>query len=497
VGAQPTIQWQRCYGGTFYEEPFDIQSTIDGGSIVVGVTLSANGDVQSNFGGGDIWVIKLDSLGQLEWEVNLGGSNEDTGYSILLRDEGFLISGFTNSDDGQVLGNHGKADGWIVLLDNQGSIMWRKCYGGSNSEKIFSSCRSSDGGFLFASESLSSDGDVPSNQGSADIWIFKIDQQGQLIWSKTYGGSNLDIPHKIVEREDGRIYVLGETSSDDGNVSLLKGAADVWLLVLDSLGDLIWQKTFGGSAIDYGVDIDWLNDGTLILAANTYSSNGDVTDHHGSSDFWIAGIGDTGDLLWQKTFGGSGEDWVLSLEIVSDSVTLFFGSTQSNNGDIAGNDGGQDYWLVGVSNDGTLLWQQTYGGTMAELGHDLEVSADGGVTLIGRTRSNNGDVSGNNGSSDFWIVKLFPETSSTSTPTAIPLNLYPNPASNWITLNLPITEANMQVSITDELGKLVLSRTIRTDEKLDISTLEPGVYWVSAVSVSGQVYAGKFVKAID
>ncbi|MBN8676667.1 MAG: T9SS type A sorting domain-containing protein [Chitinophagales bacterium] len=116
------------------------------------------------------------------------------------------------------------------------------------------------------------------------------------------------------------------------------------------------------------------------------------------------------------------------------------------------------------------------------------------MAVAGYARSNNGDVSGNHGSIDYWIVKLSPETSSTQSPTAIPLNLYPNPATQWITLNLPIVEQNMQVSITDEQGRLLLSRSIRTDEKLDIAALPLGVYWVSAVSKSGQVYAGKFVK---
>ncbi|HAD12465.1 MAG TPA: hypothetical protein DCF33_08500 [Saprospirales bacterium] len=497
--SQPSIQWQKCLGGTQFEAPYDIQATMDGGCIGVGVSLSSDGDVGGNFGTNDVWVVKLDSLGQLVWQTNLGGSKDERGYAILVTDDnGILVAGFTESNDFQVSGNHGNKDCWVVSLDANGVLLWQKCFGGGNSDTVYGICKSFDGGYIIAAESSSSDGYLPNTLGGGDFWIFKIDPMGQLLWSKIYGGTQYDRPYGVSMSSDGFIYVTGETSSVDGDITLPKGGLDIWVIKLDpSDGSLVWQKSLGGSGYDVGLDVGFTTNGEILILGSVYSNNGDVTGHHGGMDFWIVALNQEGDLLWQNAFGGSGDDAAQSMEVVDDSGILIFGTTSSTNGDVIGNDGGFDFWLLKITQPGGLLWQKTLGVTLDETGYEMAELIDEGIALIGRTRSNNGDVSGNQGSSDFWIVKLSPETSSTSTPTAIPLRLYPNPASNWITLNLPITEQGMQVSITDELGKQVLSRTIRTDEKLDISVLGVGVYWVSAVSASGQVYAGKFVKAID
>ncbi|HLP95847.1 MAG TPA: T9SS type A sorting domain-containing protein [Saprospiraceae bacterium] len=495
IKAQPALQWQRCFGGTQYECPFDLQATQDGGCVGVGISLSSNGDVGGNFGVNDIWVVKINSEGQLEWETNLGGSKDERGYTVLAtEDNGYLVGGFTESNDTQVSGNHGDKDGWIVKLNAFGVLLWQKCYGGSKSDIIQSICKTSDGGYLVAAESGSSDGDVPANFGGSDYWIFKMDSEGQILWSKNYGGSNQDQPYCISVKEDGFIYVAGKTSSVDGNITAPKGGEDTWVLKLNNSGDLVWQKSLGGSTLDYGTDIVHTPEGEILILSTVYSSNGDVTGHHGGMDIWIAALNQAGELQWQKSFGGSADDSGQAMVILEDLGIAIMGTTESTNGDVIGNDGGIDFWIIKVDSDGNLLWQKSMGGTLDETGQCIVQLTDGGIAITGRTRSNNGDISGNHGSSDFWVAKFAPETSSTQTPAAIPLNLYPNPATQWITLNLPIIEQNMQVSITDEQGRLLQTRSIRTDEKLDIAALPLGVYWVSAVSKSGQVYAGKFVK---
>jgi hypothetical protein len=141
-----------------------------------------------------------------------------------------------------------------------------------------------------------------------------------------------------------------------------------------------------------------------------------------------------------------------------------------------------------------MLWEKSIGGNGPEIAFDLLITSEQDVVLTGESSIVSGDVTQNQGSVDLWVVKLSTETSSTTTPSAIPLNLYPNPAQNWFRLNLPITEPEMQISITDAQGRVVLAKTIRSDERLDISALEPGVYSVTAVARSGQVYAGKLVK---
>jgi hypothetical protein len=311
------------------------------------------------------------------------------------------------------------------------------------------------------------------------------------------GGSGVDICYSIKQTLDGGYIVNGESNSNDGDASGLIGSSDYWVVKLSAEGEIEWQKMLGSSSLDRGNDIIQLPSGEYLAFGHISWGDGDVAMAYAGYDYWVAKLSNTGEIIWQHTYGGTGEDFSSQIDLTKDGGFIMVGSTNSKDGDIANNDGGVEYLIIKADSLGHLQWQKTLGGTMADRALGGIQTDDEGFILTGYSWSNNGDVSGNKGENDFWIVKLSPETSSMSTVTAILLNLYPNPASNWITLNLPITEPGMQVSITDELGKLVLSRTIRTDEKLDISVLEPGVYWVSALSRSGQVYAGKFVKAID
>jgi hypothetical protein len=197
--------------------------------------------------------------------------------------------------------------------------------------------------------------------------------------------------------------------------------------------------------------------------------------------------------LWQRTLGGLKDDFGYTIFSTSDGGCIAGGTTISTDGDVVDNDGFFDFWAIKLDSVGNIMWQNTLGGFNLEFCSSVIETSDGSYLLAGDSYSSDGDVSANQGSSDFWIVKLAPET-STSAPTAIPLNLYPNPAQDWFRLNLPITEPNMHISITDAQGRVVLAKTIRSDERLDVAALEPGVYGVSALAQSGQVYAGKLVK---
>jgi hypothetical protein len=338
---------------------------------------------------------------------------------------------------------------------------------------------------------------VVGHHGSLDVWVVKLSSTGDLEWQRALGGSLLDIGYSIQQTLEGGFILVGESNSNDGDCSGLHGSSDFWVVKLTINGELEWQKMFGTSSLDRPNAIINTSDGGYAVFGQISGSDGDVNQNYGGNDFWVIKLDTHGELQWQRTFGGSGEEFGTSIAQTPDHGFLLAGSTDSKDVDVIGNDGGVDLWLVKVDSIGNLVWQKTMGGTKPELAHCVVTTSDKGILLAGHSQSTNGDVTTNFGASDFWIVKLSPEASSTSTPAALPLRLYPNPARQWITLNLPITEPGMQVSITNELGKLVLSRTIRTDEKLDISALEPGVYWVSALSRSGQVYAGKFVKAID
>jgi hypothetical protein len=495
VASQPELQWQRCFGGSEADEALSIKQANDGSLVVAGSALSANGGVTNNKGVTDFWAIKVDKSGNLIWQKTYGGTNHDRCYSSDLTDNGgVVLAGQSSSNNINVSGNHGDIDGWVVKLDSVGAIQWQKCLGGSSWDEIWSVQYTTDGGYVAAGRTASSDGDVVGHHGSFDYWVVKLSSSGTIEWQRSLGGSLLDIGYVVKQAHDGGYIVAGESNSVDGDCSGLHGSTDLWVVKLSPEGELEWQKMLGGSSLDWAFDVSITLDGGYAILGQIGWNDGDISEYFGGFDIWLVKINSEGEIEWEKTFGGSGDDYIGAILEIDNGGYIVAGATQSIDGHAIGNDGGQDLWVFKVDSIGSLLWQKTLGGSQGEWASSLTETLDGGLAIAGYARSNNGDVSGNHGSTDFWIVKLAPETSSTTTPTAIPLNLYPNPAQNWFRLNLPITESDMHISIIDAQGRVVLAKTIRSDERLDISALEPGVYSVTALARSGQVYAGKLVK---
>jgi hypothetical protein len=493
--SQPQIQWQRNFGGQGADEGTQIIQTTDSGYVLVGVTDSNNGDVNGNHGSGDFWIVRLSNDGVIEWKKCLGGSSTEKCYSVSnTNDSGFILAGQSSSNNGNVSGNHGGVDCWVVKLNNQGILEWQRSYGGSALDEAWSIQSTTDGGYVFAGRTSSHDGDITDWYGGFDYWVVKLNSTGEIDWQKTIGGTGYDMCYSIKQTFDGGYILIGESNSTDGDVLGLIGSSDFWVVKLSSTGIVEWQKTLGSSSLDRGNDIIQLPTGEFLAFGHVSWQDGDVTLAYGGYDYWVAKLSHTGDLIWQRTYGGTGEDFSSQINPTQDGGFILVGSTNSKDFDIVDNNGGVEYLIMKADSTGQLQWQRTLGGTKADRAFSGIQTSDNGYILTGYSWSNNGDSGGNYGENDFWVVKLAPETSSTQTPSAIPLNLYPNPAQNWFRLNLPITEPDMQISITDAQGRVVLAKTIRSDERLDVAALEPGVYGVSALAQSGQVYAGKLVK---
>ena len=467
--------------------------------MIAGNTRSVNGDVLGNHGGTDIWLVELNSIGNIVWKKTYGGSGNDDVYSLQqTADKGYVMAGTTLSNDLDVSGNHGDYDAWIVKLDSLGAIQWQRCLGGSGWEEAHSVKQTKDGGYILAGWSTSSDGDVTLNRGAFDFWVVKLDNTGSIEWQKTYGGSGEDLGYSVSQTHDGGYIVSGETQSNNGDVTGFHGGVDYWVLKLNDEGKIEWQKAMGGLSIDRTVEIHQTFDGGFIVLGEAYSTSGDITGNHGLRDFWVVKLTPTGAIEWQKSLGGSNEDYAASITQTEDGGYIMTGQTQSNNGDVFGNDGGADLWVVKIDIIGEIEWERTFGGTMAEWGSSILQTSDKGYIIAGQAKSNNGDVTVAFGKDDFWVLKLSPESSPTSAPISFPLNIYPNPAQNSITLKLPTQELTIVVTITDLLGQKLSRQTISNDQEgsavLDISGLPTDLYLVAANTSSGQVFFGKVLK---
>ncbi|HEX5316487.1 MAG TPA: T9SS C-terminal target domain-containing protein, partial [Candidatus Kapabacteria bacterium] len=187
VLAQPGVLWHRCFGGTKGDECNAMVRTLDNGFALAGSATSTDGDVSGNHGASDAWLVKLDSNGEIQWQKCFGGTADEEFRSIIqTTDGGFAMAGRTSSTDGQVSGNHGNYDGWVVKVDNTGAIQWQKCLGGSSGDEIFSIIQTSDGGFAVCGQTNSTDGDVSGSHGAnnSDAWVVKLDDAGNIQWKK-------------------------------------------------------------------------------------------------------------------------------------------------------------------------------------------------------------------------------------------------------------------------------------------------------------------------
>ena len=476
--AQPIVEWQKCLGGAGSDVGVMILP-VNRSYIGLGSTNSLSGNVSGNHGDIDIWVFKLDSAGSLLWQKCLGGSGLDFGSAIApTTDGGFIVIGSTASNDGDVSGSHGNDDVWFVKLNSAGEIDWQKCLGGSGKDIGWSIFPSANGGYFATGRTDSNDGDVSGNHGSSDCWVVKLDSTGILEWQKCLGGSGIDNSYFIVPGTDGGCVTVGVSSSGDGDVIGYHGAADCWVVKLSSSGSIQWQKPLGGSGADMGWSITAGADGGYVVAGTTQSNDGDVNGNHGLNDVLLIKLSADGLVQWQQCFGGALDDKGYSVATTPDGGYVLAGNTQSNNGDVSGNHGASDCWAVKLNSVGEIQWQKCLGGSADESGLSIRPTPDGGYALVGQSKSNDGDVSGNHGDADVWVVKLAADlTGLPSDSKKKHVDIFPNPASNTILVKTKDACLGKKYHLINSLGSVVLSGKILMPEmRLSIDHLPAGIY---------------------
>lgn len=369
--ADGTIEWQKNYGGGGYDYGYDIQQTAEGGYIVSGSTSSAgSGDVTGAVKGeSDVWVLKLDALGNITWQKNYGGRYSEYGYSIQqTTDGGYIVLGDTRSSaSGDVTGTlRGTYDMWILKLDASGNITWNKTYGSNSEDFAYSIQQTADGGYIFAGSILTpgtGDSAGPA-KGGPDVWVVKLNTSGNIVWEKNYGGSGHNAAYSIRQTTDGGYIVVGGTSSSaSGDVTgTSKGGLDLWVLKLTASGSITWQNNYGGSSYDSGYDIQQTTDGGYIVGGYTYSSaSGDVTGtSKGGNDYWILKLTASGSITWQKNYGGASNDYLESIQQTVDGKYIVAGYSahaSAGTGNQTGvvSRGGDDIWIITLDENGNIM----------------------------------------------------------------------------------------------------------------------------------------------
>ena len=406
----PNIEWQKCLGGSESDRVSHIRETINGGYIIAGKVKSNNGDISDNHGHDDCWIVKLNPIGEIDWQKCYGGSGVDWVYDIqTTSDSGYIFAGYGTSTDGDTSMLYGESDGWIVKLNSIGNIEWKKCIGGSKSELFFTIKETSDGGFITAGYTYSNDGDIIGNHGEGDAWIVKLNCSGDIEWQQCIGGSETEHIKDIIQTYDGGYILAAQTESIDGDISGNHGDWDFWVVKLDCNGNIQWQKCLGGTFDEYIYAMQQTNTGGYIVVGSTSSKNGDISDFKGTTDAWVVNLDSSGNIEWNKCYGSYGTERFMSVDNTNDGGYILAGHTISIEDDISGNHGHYDHWVVKINSSGDLQWQKCLGGTISELDGFIQQTMNDGYILAGSSSSNDCDVYGNHGFMDIWIVKLSPE----------------------------------------------------------------------------------------
>lgn len=420
TGFTGEIEFLKTFGGSDEDEATAVVQANDGGYVVFGSTKSNDGDIVDKTDvNSDFWALKLNAEGEKEWSKTYGGSNDEKGASInKTNDGGYILSGYSRSNDGDVGGNEGFQDFWIVKINSAGDIQWEQNFGFQGGEQAFNAFQTADGGY-FATGFLdvtgsggagNDNGILRPQRGSAhgvgEFWGIKMDASGNKQWRRYFGGTNNDRSYDALQMEDGGFLMIGSSESDDFDITDAKGSYDFWVVRTSATGDKIWTKSFGGSEIDVAYAVTKTPDGNFILVGDTRSEDQDVSNPLGNADLWAVKFSGNGSIIWEKTFGGTEFESAKSIRLMADGNYLISGATRSANGNVSNNNGQNDAWLLIIDEAGALQFEINIGGSNLDFAEDAIETTDNKVILVGNTESNDIDIPQNLGIKDVLVVKF-------------------------------------------------------------------------------------------
>ncbi len=422
----PTLDWQNTVGGSGDDILQTSCKTTDGGMLLGGGSGSGiSGDkTEGAFGSWDMWLVKLDSTGAIQWQNTIGGVADDFVYSVQQTlDGGYIVAGYSNSgiSGDKTEPNIGSYDFWVLKLDASGNIVWQNTIGGTLNDQATCIRQTSDLGYIVVGFSCSNaTGDkTEMNQGpttTTDYWVLKLDASGNIVWQNSIGGNYYDYIYAVEQTWEGGYLIGGYSQSgiSGDKTEALIGASDYWVIKLNASGGIQWQNTIGGTSSESLRRILLAPDGGYILAGYSSSDiSGDKTENAWGtgSDYWVVKINTSGSIVWQNDIGGTGDDLLFGATVTTDGGYALTGVTYSGlSGEKTENSmGGSDAWVVKLSSTGVLEWQNTIGGTSDDAGISINQYADASFSLGCYSKSGiSGDkTEGNMGPAstyDYWAI---------------------------------------------------------------------------------------------
>jgi hypothetical protein len=493
IFAQPAIQWQRSFGSTNEDHVLGAVQTNDNGYIVAGISVNSAGDSASigNHGDLDGLVIKVDSSGNVIWKKFFGGSDrEDINGIKQTVDGNYIVYGTTQSTNGDLSQNTLPYAQWLLKINDNGDIIWSKTIQVNFEYSSYGLTTLSTGEFLLIGTIYWNDTTF-NNTLSYDMTAVLLDSTCNVIWQNMYGGSSIEQGFKCLEANDGTLMLAGINYSNNNECTSNHGIADIWAVNIDHSGNLLWQKSVGGVDSEESIGIVQDANDNYYIAGFAQSNSFDVSGNHGNKDIWLVKLSPTGTFLKQKCLGGIYTDIASEIAINQAGNLIVSGNTGSSDGDVTFNHGNSDFWVLELDTAFNILWEKCYGGTSYETSYSIIPTNDGGNLVVGGSRSLDGDVTGhtpNVTSNDFWVVKLNSLSSDINVvnPALDALNIYPNPVKETFKISAKMS-GKINLSIRNSIGRLMSQSNYENAEKIIFNATEypAGMYLITVQDDNG------------
>lgn len=482
--------WYESFGGEGNDIVEEVITDNDNNVYILGTIELAD---QDGLLQRDLFVAKYTLGGLQEWKYELNGERNDQGISMKLNPNGnihVLVS--SDSKTGYFSQNKGYEDLYLFNLDNDGELISHRQFGGEFIDLASSILLTNDGHLLISGHSRSTTGSHINNRGQLDFWVIKTDIFGNVIWERTYGGSDEDYTVDLMELSDGNYMLLGHSTSIDYDIPDNYGDLDISLMKLDQNGNIIWQESYGGLYNDIASDMIELDNGNIMIGGSTFSSNIDVSFNNGNSDGWILEVDQAGDIVWENTYGAEGNDYIQSLEL-ENGVVKVLGNSFSETIQDKVNNGAEDIWFFKLAPDHSISTQHLIGGNSFENASSFILLSDNELLITGR--SNSGDAFGNGTGNDYdgFIAKIrlgeFNEITAQNK-----LSVHPNPSNGIFYLNN--LTGDVQLTLFNSMGqKIPLAQPFDrvSTYVINLEGHDSGVYLLEVIE-DGQKEISRLIK---
>ncbi len=441
--ASAQITFEEVFESLYDQDGMDVVPTSDGGYMVVGMTTN---DI---FNDTDVLIFRTNSTGAVQWTKTYGGASPDFANCVLKASDGnYFALGYSQSHGG------GDYDMYLLKFNSSGDTLWTRTYGSYGNDQGKEIVPTSDGNYMIVGYT---NGLATSNYNAS---LTKINIDGDVIWTKQYGGGALEAGSSVKQCADGGFIMLGQTYSYG------HGDSDAWVVKTNSSGDTLWTKAFGGARYDEGAFTIENNDGTLMFVVR------DSSDGFGDVDIRIIKTTGTGAVIWDRNYGGDKKDTGKMIQQTSDYIVA--GHSRSFGW------ANPDMWLLKLNQAGDTIWTRNYGGFDHEHCYVARQTDDGGYVAIGHTESYST-------TNEIIMLKLNSIGTLSGTVTTVEyaessVSIYPNPAKDVLYINFENTTASPSViNISNALGQIVFSERISSgavqyNKVIDLNGKQPGMY---------------------